>query len=183
MMADILKGNRMLAMPRLQDGFEGNYYGRPPIHPICGAGTVVEDAKLADGRYNVLVAGVARVRVLEELASEPYRRARVELLPDADPEPPEALTAWHGQLLSLCRRLAPYVSLRGQSLQDLVREGSDAAAFANRISAALIADPNERQRLLEELDPSRRAAALVEQLQELLSAVESDAPTRTFDLN
>jgi hypothetical protein len=183
LMEDVLKGNRLLAIPRLREGFEADYHGQPPIHAICGAGAVVEDAKLSDGRYNILVAGIARVRVLSELSPDRYRRGRVELLPDIESSPREALLAWHGQLLTLCRHLAPYVSLQGPSLPDLMRETTDAVAFANRIVAALISDPDERQRLLEERDPSQRVANLVEQIQELLTAVQSDSPRRAFDLN
>ena len=36
-----LAGDRRLAMAILRSGWEGEYYGRPPVHPVAGVGEVV----------------------------------------------------------------------------------------------------------------------------------------------
>jgi Lon protease-like protein len=42
MVADALKGNRIIGMVLLRPGFEKDYEGRPPIHDIGCAGTIEE---------------------------------------------------------------------------------------------------------------------------------------------
>ena len=183
LMSDVLQSNRAIAIPRLRAGFEPEYFGRPSVYEICGAGSIVQDTKLADGRYNVLVSGLMRVRIVEELPSGTYRRARAVRIPDVEPNPREAVTAWHAQLVALCHKIAPYVTSRGRTLDQMIREAPDAAACANCVASAVIADPDERQRLLEERDPAQRMARIVEQLYELLSALQADEPVRASELN
>jgi len=183
LMSDVLKGSRAIAIPRLRPGFEQEYFGRPSVYEICGAGSIIQDTKLPDGRYNVVVSGVTRVRIVEELPSGAYRRVRAVRVPDTEPNPREAVAAWHAQLVSLCHKIAPYVTSRGRTLEQMIREAPDAAACANCVASAVIADPDERQRLLEELDPAQRMARIVEQLYELLSALQADEPARASELN
>src|SRR5262249_36873339 len=83
LMADALADDRLMAMALLKPGWEGDYHKRPAIHPVVCLGKIFKEERLADGRYNLLLHGLARARVLEELPAEkPYRSARVELLAD-----------------------------------------------------------------------------------------------------
>src|SRR5947208_17093988 len=61
MTADALAGDRLIAMALLRPGWEADYDGRPAIHPVACLGRVVADQRLDDGRYNLLLRGLARV--------------------------------------------------------------------------------------------------------------------------
>ena len=59
--------------------------GDPPIYPIGCVGSVTESQQLPDGRYDIVLRGESRFRVLgEEPRSEPrlYRTARIAALPE-----------------------------------------------------------------------------------------------------
>src|SRR5262245_43208827 len=89
MTADALTGDHLITLVLLRDGWEKNYDGRPPLHAVGCVGRIVSPEKLADGRYNFLLHGLKRVRILQELPdTKPYRLARVELLEDGPPPPP-----------------------------------------------------------------------------------------------
>ncbi len=76
MVADALEGDRTIGMAMLKPGAEGP---EPPrIHAVGGAGEIIESERLEDGRYNILLEGRFRYRVLEEAPPDPYRVARVE---------------------------------------------------------------------------------------------------------
>lgn len=77
-----LAGEGLIGMAVLRPGWESDYPGSPPLHDVVGLGRVIKDERLADGRFNLLLAGLARARVVEEIQSTPFRVARVELLPD-----------------------------------------------------------------------------------------------------
>jgi Lon protease-like protein len=75
MIADCLAGDRWLGVVMLRAGWEKEYQGRPPVHGVAGAGEIIQAEMLADGRYNILLDGRARVRILvEEPPGAPYRR-------------------------------------------------------------------------------------------------------------
>src|SRR5690242_3711411 len=73
MTADALEGDRVLALAALvSEG--GAVQDRAPVHPIAGVGLIETDERRPDGRYDILVRGVARVRLVSELANgKPYR--------------------------------------------------------------------------------------------------------------
>jgi uncharacterized protein len=80
---DALASHRTVGMALLKPGFESEYSGRPPIYPIGCAGTIVEEELLEDGRYNIVLHGAQRFRILGEEAGGAYRVAHVEALPES----------------------------------------------------------------------------------------------------
>src|SRR5688572_23019834 len=76
MTRDVLAGARLMAVARLQAGFEKDYQGRPPIHPVAGIGEVIDSKETSDGRYYIILRGTARAHVDDELPPDLcYRRA------------------------------------------------------------------------------------------------------------
>jgi hypothetical protein len=84
MVGDALVSHRTIGIVLLKPGFEGDYLGRPAIYPLGCSGTIVEEERLDDGRYNIILLGRARFRVLAEHGGEPYRIAAVEELPEPE---------------------------------------------------------------------------------------------------
>jgi len=71
MIADALKGDRIIGMVMLQPGHESEYEGRPPIFPIGCAGLITDYEQLPDGRYNIVLGGLVKFRVTGEDNSRP----------------------------------------------------------------------------------------------------------------
>src|SRR5207248_5828831 len=86
MVMDTLARDRRLCVVKLQPGYEATYAGRPAVHPVGGLGEVVSWERLANGRYNILVRGDARVRIEHELPADTlYRLVSVTRLEDVGP--------------------------------------------------------------------------------------------------
>ena len=85
MTADALEGERLIAMSLLDSSADGDQI-RPPIHSMVGLGEIVAHERLDDGRYMLILRGLARARVVqEEPVDLPYRVARLELCHDIVP--------------------------------------------------------------------------------------------------
>ena len=82
MIADALKGNKIIGTVLLRPGFEANYEGRPPIFGVGCAGVIEDYEQLPDGRYAIELRGLTTFRVVSEDQRKPYRLARVEAIPD-----------------------------------------------------------------------------------------------------
>src|SRR4051794_9383388 len=67
LMADALAGDRLMALALLKPGWEEDYQKRPPIHPVVCLGRIFKEERLPDGRYNLLLHGLSRARVREEI--------------------------------------------------------------------------------------------------------------------
>jgi hypothetical protein len=85
------------------------------------------------------------------------------------------------ELLKVLRRAAPHLSGPAKNLESRVRSTSDAAEGADIVAGTLIEDPDERQTLLEELDPCRRLTWLIAYVHRLalrLTGGDAVAPER-----
>jgi Lon protease-like protein len=154
---DCLAGSQLMAVPRLRPGYETTYYGRPPVYGRCGVGRIICSEELPDGRYALLLRGVARVEIARELPADrcSYRRVEARVLTDAHCDRSEA-NDHQRRLIQLCDRLAEVIEKGGPQLRDLVRAFEDPGACADAIAAALIMDADARQELIEACDPMVR---------------------------
>src|SRR5688572_23887444 len=82
MTADALASDRLIGMVLLRPGWERDYEGRPPIYPIGCSGVITHAERLPDGRYNLVLRGLDRFRIVEEDGERAYRRAIVEPAPE-----------------------------------------------------------------------------------------------------
>jgi Lon protease-like protein len=168
MTRDVLGGAGFLAIARLLPGYEGTYQGRPPVAPTIGIGRVVAAEDAEDGRINILLAGVARARIDRELPpTRTYREVEASLIPD---EGGRSADLGHrvDQLIAVCDRLAEVLPAGGDELRQLCRVDQDPVASADRVAGLLVTDADQRQELLEAIDPRRRVDALVEHASRLL---------------
>lgn len=172
MVADCLGGDRRLAMVMLKPGWEAGYYGRPPVHEVAGAGEIVWHEPLPDGRSNILLRGVARVRIAEELPpARPYRVVRAEILEDR--YPPGGPGTLAERIETLKASYLRLLALLGQTHADLLGELGDApaAAVIDRIASTAIPDAAVRQRVLETLDVAERLELVASSLLDLTALV------------
>lgn len=153
---DCLASHQLMAVARLRPGFESTYYGRPPVYERCGVGRIICSEELPDGRFALLLRGVARVEIARELPpARAYRLVEARVLGDAACDGAEAKDQHH-RLITLCDRLAELIEQGGSQLRDLVRSFDSPGACADAVAAALIMDPDIRQELLEACDPMVR---------------------------
>ena len=172
MTRDVLAGDHMLSVVRLRPGFEKDYDGRPPVFEIAGMGEVVQSQALPDGRFNLLVRGISRVRIERELPPElPYRLVSARALHDeysgAD------LGIARAALEALADRLAGVLPQGGDILRKVVRDAREPGALADVLAASVIVEPNARQELLETLDVGDRLQKVSDAVAELLRRLPS----------
>jgi Lon protease-like protein len=169
MLRDCLAGDRRLAMALLQPGWENDYYGRPPVHAIAGAGEIVQHEELADGRFNILVRGTMRVALTVEVPPEKsYRIAKARPLPDRYPsDGPGSLAARVDRLKVFYLRIVAEVTKPDADPGRVFGGVKDPGIIVDRIAGAGIGDTEVRQRILEAVD----LAARIDLVQDHLLAV------------
>lgn len=174
-----LAGSRLILLGRLRPGYEPHYHERPPVFEVAGLGRIMRDVRHADGRFDILLSGIGRVRIVEELPpAEPYRLVRGEFLSDAAGSSSIAIGAWEKKLAELFHGLRPHLPESVRDLDALAGSARSPGERVDRLAAALTADPDARQRMLEERDPAERYCLLVAQLSEFAAALslEGEAP-------
>lgn len=167
LLGDALRGDRILAVPSLF-GKSDAHALRPPLRAICGAGIVEAEERHDDGRYDIVLRGIARVRLLEELPPRKlYREFKAELLDDVLPA--GGARALEGELEAL-RQLVLELSTNlpkesgATQLAEAVAQMKEPSAIVDLVAAAAVSDFDARQRVLEELDVARRLDLVLEEV-------------------
>lgn len=139
----------------VSDGDESE--AEPQLRPILGAGVIILKRDLPGGRYQLLVQGVSRVFMLEELDQQhSFRQVRAELMVDEEVNADE-LTKLEGQLRSLMFGYAEQHPKQADKIYAILESAPDASVLGHMLSAHLIKDPQHKRVLFEDLNPLRRA--------------------------
>lgn len=179
MVADAWDGDRLVAVPQIVEGKEGQQLGAPELYPLCAAGVITQHRLLPDGRALIVLGPLARVRLEgEQTVASPWRVFRATVLVDEE-EPPEAAARVGRRLVDLLRpslsdRAEPGPAEAWRTLLNLPDERVPAA-----VAAMVLRRGADRQAYLAEDSPTRRAelveSCLVSELAGARSRVVAEA--------
>jgi uncharacterized protein len=168
MTADALAGDRLIALVKLCPGWEEAGPERPAIHSVACLGRIAADQKLDDGRYNLLLQGLTRIRVVHELSTDRlYRSAEVELLADRACSSPEVEKTLR---LHLAEQAPTWFVEKGpvvEQFEKLLQSDLPLGALCDVFGFALPLDSDFKQSLLEELEVETRARLLFEHMKKV----------------
>ena len=170
---DAMSGSKILAVPRLRPGWERQYDGSPAVFETAGFGKIIQYDPLPDGRANIVLAGLGRVRIRRELKPDSlYRVAEGSLVNDTLPEGGErALEASLGRLrMMLAQIMAGRMGLT-ERLSPLLDKRLEAAQLVNGLGNMLLPDVDARQGFLE----TRCIVERVEHVETMLAGALVDA--------
>jgi hypothetical protein len=175
MVKDSLAGDRLIGVSLLRPGWDHDAEGRPAIYPVGCVGLISHVEELPDGRYNMVLRGVEKFRVVrEEEQTRAYRRAAVdyfeERMTDADRE------SVRRQRHQLERLLTAVADAPEQTFPSNLSDEE----VINALAQYLDLEPIERQALLEQDGVARRCGALIEllEMKELSTSHPSDRGLR-----
>lgn len=182
MTADALAGDRLITLALLGAGWDENNESKPTLHPIACLARIVAFKELDDGRYILLVRGLSRIRILEEIASDKmYRSARVELVDEVMVMPVQEAMAFRRRLTELILPRFTGSETERKQVEELLSGETPLGALCDVLCFQLPLPPERKQELLEETDVSLRARALIAALESI--AIEGPAaqdPNRKF---
>ncbi len=142
--------------------------GAPRLLPYAGVGIIGAHQELADGRFNVLVQPVGRIRIVSEGPSgRAYRLAQVELLDDLEVDPAELLA--EGERVR--RLFTPLVGRMGQVGESVARalRSLSPERVPEAVASVVLRSDDARQCFLAENSPLVRAAMVEEAVLMLLA--------------
>jgi ATP-dependent Lon protease len=151
--------------------------GPDDLYDIGTAMMVLKLFRAEDDRQNVIVHGLSRVRVTKWLTDGPYLRARLETLRDEQVEGAQVEAA----MLNL-RELAAQVIELSSNIPDEARVVLDTidqpGPLADFLASNLQIDLHEKQKILEELDVSKRLERVSTEMQRQLDLLELSGKIR-----
>ena len=162
-----LADDGLIAMALLAPGWEADYEGRPALEPMACVGRITMHQRLENGRFNILLAGLNRVRIVGESPSTKlFREAQVELCEDFySPAGSPRRAGLQRRLLEMFSRSLPDLPECREQLESLLAGDVCLGTLTDIIAYALDLTLPLKERLLAETDVDRRAALLVAHLE------------------
>ena len=167
---DVLGGNRMMVMVASKES-EAEEPGPDQLYRVGVLGVVARMIKVPDGSVRILVQCGQRVELGDFVATSPYLVARIEEAPEVVVSSPE-LEGLRRNVQATFSRIIEELPYLPEELLLAVANLEDPVELSHLISGALRIKTEEKQRLLEERDVTKRLRLLSEILARELELVE-----------
>jgi len=161
LLEDVQKGNGLFAIPMLRS--DSLSIQEPSLHPVAGIGKVVHCNPLPDNRFQIVLLGVGRMRILEEKKTDTmYRVGNGTLLSEETK---------NFDVVPL-QQLLTQIIMRNPDLADtwktLLDESLPQRTFLNTVAEILISRAEEKQAFLELESAALQGEFLSETLADIL---------------
>lgn len=125
------------------------------LYSVGTTASVLKIIKMPQGSVNIFVHGIARFKIVERIATEPYLKARIKVLSVKTrmTKQLQALMVSVRQTANRVVALSPNVPEEASVLLENIEDPSSLADF---LAANLSMDLEKKQQLLAELDPAKR---------------------------
>jgi len=178
MVEDALATDQLVAIAHLQPGWESEYEERPAIAPVICIGRIVSHTQLDDGKFNILLLGLRRATIADELPlTRSFREAKVAVLQDLyASSASQQRASIQRELLRCFRRFTPESPAAQEQFDALMSNRLPLGVLTDIISFTMKLDLDLKQRLLSESSVDQRARLLVDELHRLgkSSAIADD---------
>jgi len=166
LLTESLASDKLFALSVLAPGWEANYEGRPPLHPIACLCKIATHQELPDGRSNVLLVGLKRVRLKRELApTKLFREAEVELLEDVYPAAGDARRgSLQRDLIAHFKKSLPTLDELQEQIEQLLSQQIPLGLLTDLVTFAAKLPVEAKVELLFETNVDRRAELLLNSL-------------------
>ena len=149
MVREVIAGSGELVIALMREGLELRQTGISAVHSVACLGKIETCEELQDGKYNIVVLGVQRVRLMRVVENSPYRLVEVEVLEDVeDTELTEEKVRRRkhlGKLFSEFTELAAGMRTQAMNLMPQL----DFESLVNMVAMTLNLPIEQKQALLE----------------------------------
>ena len=184
MVEDALEDNRLIALCLLQPtaGLGGS---ASPIYPDLCIGQILQEERLPDGRFNLLLQGVSRAKIISEVNNgKLYRTAKVEILHDVPNSSEENADRMRTRLVKRMTKWFTQQPSAKEQLDRLVNSDLSLGNLCDVFSFALPLSVDMKILLLQLVNVEDRASLLLEVIEQMTPEVtnrpSSSAPSKKY---
>ena len=162
MLEDAMMTDRIIALATLAPGYDQNeYYGRPALAPTICVGQVTNCEKTERGTYNLLLVGLKRAVIEQELSpNRSFREAKVRLLDDSrSPGASAREKTLARTIIDRLHRLAPSSS---DMLNELMKRELSLGELTDILAFHINLDLSTKLSLLAETNAETRAKLMLD---------------------
>jgi ATP-dependent Lon protease len=174
---DVLGGDKLLGLVA-QKNQKKEVPGKNDIYRIGTASTIAKMLRFPDGSLRLLVQGISRIRIKEFTQEEPYLKAKVEVIEERW-EKGVKVEALMRNTISLFQKLIELSPHLPEELEAIVINIEEPGRLADFIVANLNFELEDKQNVLEAINPIKRLQKLTPILMKEINILEIGAKIRS----
>jgi len=169
LLEDVLEGDRLVVLAAMTDpaveepGPDGVYQ--------IGTLATVERALRINDDYQIMVRGLARVRIVDWLAEKPYLKVRVESFPETFIDEAE-IEALRRELLDAARRMVVFFPQVPEGIVDILDQIDEPSTLLYMIASNVRLEAAQAQQVLAGQDLTEQMRILLTTMQHELEVLE-----------
>jgi Lon protease-like protein len=160
MLAHSLVGDRMFSVALTKRGIE-EAAGIEDLCPVAGVGLIRACVGNENGTSNLVLQGLARVRLITLTQENPFRIARIEMAKSIPGNPVEA-DALSEKVKEFCLRIEKIGFPLPPNLMEHLKQIDSPEILSDVVAAAFVGEPLQRQKLLEAYEVCERLRLLIQ---------------------
>jgi ATP-dependent Lon protease len=170
LLQDLLDGDRTLVLVAMTDP-SVEEPGSDGVYQVGTLAHIERAMRSEDDGYQIVVHGLARVRIAEWTAEEPYLKARVDLFVEQDADETE-IEALRRELLTIARRLVIFFPQVPEGIIDMLEQVNDPSMLLYMIASNIRMDVARAQKVLAGDDVALQMRTLLGIIQRELEVLE-----------
>ena len=167
---EVVSNDRMIALVASKD-HNVEQPGWDDLYAVGTAAIVQKMIRVPDGSLRVLVQGIRRIRLVDQVQNEPYLVGQFEEVPDVYEESPET-QALKQNVQTLFARLIGLMPYLPEELALAAANVDEPSALCHLVASTLRLKTEEKQQLLELADVEKRLRAVLVILNRELEVAE-----------
>ena len=154
----------------------------PEIYPTVCIGKIITHSKTEDGRYNLLLVGARRARIVREIKTDKaYRTAEVELVEDSVHSSEDQINQLRKRLVKSFLKFAKEKQGLGQeTIKNMLVDSMPISLLVDLVSYAVGLEPEDQIKILETPEADLRCQYVLEMI-EKMDASPPPHPHPDFD--
>ncbi len=176
MFNDVINAEKIIGMVLLKPGWQSNYYGNPDIYQVVGMGGIVRSETLEDGKINIVLYGLSRVKITEIIKDTPYRVARVDIIDNIRDDSEES---YRERIEELIIRWNFFLDDKGRSHKINVNTKLPLDSLTDALATLIYSNVFDRQKFLEEHNVRKRAEMIIKDLEIRIDIISITAERRS----
>ena len=150
---------------------------RPEIYPTVCIGKIITHSKTEDGRYNLLLVGARRARIIREIMTDKaYRSAEVELVEDSVRSSEAQIAQLRKRLVKSFLKFAKEKQGLGQeTIKNMLVDSMPISLLVDLISYAVGLKPEDQIKILETPEADLRCQYVLEMIEKMDAAPQPQA--------
>jgi ATP-dependent Lon protease len=167
---DVMRRDRLIAVVASHAGAPETP-GPGELHRVGTAASILQLVRAQDGTLRLLIQGVARIRLVDFLETEPFLVARIEEAPERH-EPTDEIEALKRAVIDVFRRLVLMADELPGELVTAAENLAEPVQVVYLVASSVAFSPEARQELLELDGADAKLRRLIELLQHEIAVRE-----------